>query len=774
MAEPVPVDPPADLRLAIGGLAAWLSVLGTLGLPSGAGLAAAASCLLGAVLALAGRRRWAATAALILGCAGAAALATAVRVGTVERSPVTLLAQQRAAATVDLVLADDPRRLQVAAGPPRVLVEARAERVTAAGRTWSLSGTVLVIAPADGWAGLLPSQRVRAQGRLGPPSRDDLTLAVLSAWSAPVTVSPPSTAHSAAGHIRAGLRDAAAVLPDGPRGLLPGLVVGDVSGMDPALSDDFRTAGLSHLTAVSGTNVAIVTGAVLLLLRRATVGPRLSALLAGLALVGFVVLARPSPSVLRAAVMGGIALIALTSGRPRSALPALGAAVLILVFVSPPLARDPGFALSVLATAGLVLLAPGWAAWLRARRVPSGAAEALAVPAAATVATAPVVAAISGTVSLVSIPANLLAAPAVAPATVLGVLAAVVSPLSGTAAEWLARAAGVPVGWLVAVGTRAARLPAAAVSWPGGMSGAFLLVAALLVAVFAARRRPVRRVALAVLAGAVVVLVPVRAISPGWPPPDWLFVACSVGQGDALVVRAGPGAAMVVDAGPDPIAVDGCLRDLGVRSVPLVLLSHLHADHIDGLAGVLRGRSVGELEVGASRDPPGGWREVEDTARRFGVPVRTVAMGEQRQFGELVVDVLGPGHAFRGTRSDPDNSSVVVRVTTAGRTLLLGGDTETEAQGALVRSGVDLTADILKVPHHGSSYQSPEFLRAVRASVAVISVGKDNDYGHPSTTLLREMDRLGVRTLRTDLDGDVAVGQQDGRLTVVTRSHDPP
>ncbi|CAA9245629.1 MAG: DNA internalization-related competence protein ComEC/Rec2 [uncultured Corynebacteriales bacterium] len=774
MSEPVTENPPADLRLAVGGVAAWLSVLATLGLRSGTGLAVAAAALLGAVVALAGRRRWSAAAALVLGCAGAAALATAVRVGTVERSPVTVLAAQRAVATMDLVLTDDPRRLRVTAGPPRVLVEARAERVVAAGRSWSLSGTVLVIAPADGWVDLLPSQRVRAAGRLGPPSRDDLTLAVLSARSAPVTVGPPSTAHTAAGNIREGLRDAASVLPEGPRGLLPGLVVGDVSGMDPGLTDDFRTAGLSHLTAVSGTNVAIVTGAVLLLLRRVTAGPRLSAVLAALALAGFVLLARPSPSVLRAAVMGGIALVALASGRPRSALPALGAAVLILVFVSPPLARDPGFALSVLATAGLVLLGPGWAAWLRARRVPPGAAEALAVPAAATVATAPVVAAISGTVSLVSIPANLLAAPAVAPATVLGVLAAVVSPVSSTAAEWLVRAAGVPVGWLVGVGTRAARVPGAAAPWPGGTAGAFLLVGALILAAVAARHRAVRRILLAVLVGAVLVFLPVRTLAPGWPPPGWIFVACSVGQGDALAVRTGPGAAMVVDAGPDPAAVDSCLRDLGVRAVPTVLLSHLHADHVDGLAGVLRGRSVGELEVGASRDPPGAWREVEETARRFGVPVRTVAAGERRQVGGLMVDVLGPGRAFRGTRSDPNNSSVVVRVGTGGRTLLLGGDIETEAQDALVRSGVDLRADVLKIPHHGSAYGSPEFLRAARASVAVVSVGRDNDYGHPSPRLLRELDRLGVRTLRTDLDGDVAVVERDGRLAVVTRPREPP
>ncbi|HST67314.1 MAG TPA: ComEC/Rec2 family competence protein [Mycobacteriales bacterium] len=755
-------------------MGAWLSVLAALGLPAGRGAVLGAAALGAALVALAGRRRWAATAALVLGCAGAAALATAARVSAVEQSPLGALAERRASVTLELVIRDDPRPLAGAAGPPSVLVGAQVREVTAAGRRWSVSGRVLVLAPADGWSGLLPSQLVRAEGRLGPPTRDDLTVAVLSARSAPSRVGPPSRLQTAAGHLRAGLRDAAGVLPDGPRGLLPGLVDGDVSGLDPALADDFTTAGLSHLTAVSGTNVAIVVGAVLLLLRGATVGPRTSALVAGIAIAGFVVLARPSPSVLRAAVMGALALVALATGRPRSALPALGGTVLILMFASPPLARDPGFALSVLATAGLILLGPGWAAALRARRVPPGLAEALAVPAAATVATAPVIAAISGTVSLVSIPANLLAEPAVAPATVLGVLAAVVSPASDQAAEWLARAAGLPVRWLVAVGTRAAHVPDAAVSWPGGTSGAAILVLAFCGTVAVVRWRPARRFAIALVVGAAVVLVPVRTVLPGWPPAGWLFVACSVGQGDALVVHAGPGAAMVVDAGPDPIAVDGCLRRLGVRSVPLLLLTHLHADHVDGLAGVLRGRSVGELDVGPSREPPGGWRDVQEGARERGMPIRTVAVGERREFGGLVVDVLGPQQQFHGTRSDPNNSSVVLRVATGGTTLLLTGDAEVEAQDALVRSGADLRAEILKVPHHGSAYQSPAFLRAVQASVGVISVGRDNDYGHPSPALLHELDRLGVRALRTDRDGDIAVRRRDGRLAVVTRPQRPP
>ena len=775
MAQSTAVDrAPPDVRLAAGAVAAWLSVLATLALPAAAGVGFGAAALLLAVLALHRRRRWSATAALLLGCAAAAALATSVRVAGVEHSPLTRLAQQRATATVELVLSDDPHPLAGGAGPPSVVVAARARLVSAGGRTWSLSDRVLVLAPADGWSGLLPSQRVRVGGRVLPPTHRDLTVAVLAVRSTPARVDQPSAVQTAAGRLRAGLRDAAAVLPAGPRGLLPGLVDGDVSGLDPQLAADFKTAGLSHLTAVSGTNVAVVTGAVLLLLRGLTAGPRTSAVGAGVALAGFVVLARPSPSVLRAAVMGAIALLALASGRPRSALPPLGAAVFVLVLVSPPLARDPGFALSVLATAGLIVLAPGWAAWLRSHRIPPGVAEALAVPAAATVATAPIIAAISGTVSLVSIPANLLAEPAVAPATVLGVLAAVVSPVSDVAAGWLAWLAGVPVRWLVSVGTRAAHAPLAAVSWPGGIAGAAALAGGLAVAVPVLRWPPGRRVVLAATAGAAVVLVPVRAVSPGWPPPGWLFVACSVGQGDALVVDAGAGVAMVVDTGPEPTAVDGCLRRLGVRSVPLLVLTHPHADHVDGIEGALNGRSVAEIDVGPSREPAEGWREVQDSGRRHGVPVRTVSVGERREFDGLTVDVLAPDHPFHGTRSDPNNSSVVLRVAVSGRTLLLTGDVEVEAQAALLRKESLLRADVLKVPHHGSAYQSPAFLRAVHASVGVISVGRDNDYGHPSPALLHELDRLGIRTERTDLDGDVAVTVAEGGLNVVTRSRAPP
>src|SRR5215468_8568443 len=361
-----PASAPADLRLALGALAAWLAAAVTLDATAAAGVLVGGVAVLGAAALLALRRAWAPAAALAVGCAGVAMLATAVRVHARDCSPLTRLASDNAAVSVDLVVRDDPRpvRSGPAGGGGRVMVLARARRARSGGREWTVSNDLLVLAPSAGWSGLLPSQHLVAEGRLAPRLRPGLASGVLSVRGPPRRVGTPSPVQRVAGRLRAGLQEASAGLPEGPGGLLPGLVLGDTSRLDPVLAAEFRTAGLTHLTAVSGTNCMIVTGAVLLLLRRLTVGPRASALAAGLALAGFVVLARPSPSVLRAAVMGGIALVALAAGRPRAALPALATAVLALVLAGPGLAREPGFALSVVATAALLLIVPGWSARL--------------------------------------------------------------------------------------------------------------------------------------------------------------------------------------------------------------------------------------------------------------------------------------------------------------------------------------------------------------------------------------------------------------------------
>ncbi|KXK63539.1 competence protein ComEC [Micromonospora rosaria] len=776
-------DPaPPDLRLAGLAVAAWLTALAGLYLTGwtmllvaglAAGLATAATVYLTGVLgrpaAPVRRYGWIAVAVLIGVVCGATA--TAARLGVRDAEAIRALVDERATVTVAATVTDDPRPVRRVPGRPAAfLVAAELTTLTGPdGRRVRAPARLLLLAADPGWKGLLPGQRVTAEGRLAEPRGGDLTAAVVLVDGPPVRHGPPSWLQRAAGDLRAGLQRACEPLPDEQGGLLPGLVVGDTSRLLPTVEEDFRATGMTHLNAVSGSNVAIVVGAVLLLARWCRAGPYLAAGLCAVALVGFVVLVRPSPSVVRAGTMGAIGLAALAAGRPRAALPALAAAVAVLVVLDPELAGDAGFALSVLATGGLLLLAPRWRDGLRRRGVPAGLAEALAVPAAAQLACGPVVAGISGTVSLVAVPANLLVVPAIAPATVLGVVAAVVSPFWPAGAEAAAWLGSWPAWWLVTVARYGARLPGGNLPWPGGVLGA-LLLGALTVALLVAVRRPVIRRLVAVLVVAVVLgTLPVRLVAGGWPPPGWVVVACAVGQGDALVLPVAEGRAVVVDAGPDPTAVDGCLRRLKVREVSLLVFSHFHVDHTGGVTGVFRGRRVHAVVTPAWPEPAGGRDLVR--AAVGGTPVAAATVGWTWRAGAVEVTVVGPPYPLRGTRSDPNNNSLILRATVAGVRILLVGDAETEEQRALLDRPPPggLRAEVLKVAHHGSAYQEPTFLDAVRPVVALVPVGAENDYGHPDPGVLARLSRGGARVLRTDTDGDVAAVQAGAGLAVVAR-----
>jgi ComEC/Rec2-related protein len=484
-------DDPPDLRLVLPALAAWLVAWQGHRVPVAALLVTAGLLVaLAAVLLLRHRRGTAVVVAAVCGCAAAAGLVTGLHTGSRTSGVLAELAHDESSVAVEAVLTADPR-VAVPKGPATgrdlVVVRLRVEQLEARGRVHTLRAPVVLLSTDRQWLGLLPSQRVRAEGRLRAAEPGDDVAAVVSARGEPRVLSPPSRVQEAAGVLRAGLRRAAAPLPDAEAGLLPGLVVGDTSRLSPEIRADFQAVGLTHLTAVSGTNCSIVVGAVLLLALRLRLGLRLAPVLAGLALLGFVVLARPDPSVLRASVMGTIGLLGLATGTRRAAMPALSAAVLVLLLLDPDLAGTAGFALSVLATAGLLVLAPPWTEAL-SQRMPRWLAAAIAVPAAAQVACGPVVVALSDSLGLLTVPANLLAVPAVAPATVLGVLAALVAPVCLPVAQALTWLAWPPTAWLVLVGRVGAGLPGRTVPWPDGATGA-LLLAGLTAAVLPALTR---------------------------------------------------------------------------------------------------------------------------------------------------------------------------------------------------------------------------------------------------------------------------------------------
>ncbi|MBQ1088178.1 ComEC/Rec2 family competence protein [Streptomyces sp. B93] len=821
---------PTDLRLVPPALAAWATAALTLHASPGRVTAVVAVCLMAVGgLLLARRRRRAggeggrggragtggtggadgtsvlvAVGAVLLCVAGAAASA-GLHGADLRRGPVPELARRYATVTAEVEVTADPRlsRPRVSGNrlpPATVLVGARVRGVEEPGGTVTVTrAPVLVIVDTgaraseggsvrSAWLGLLPSTRVRVTGQLAPPlSGGDRIAAVLRVRqaAAPRVTREPSGPQRLAGRLRAGLREATDGLPPDARALLPGLVVGDTSRITPELDEAFKATDLAHTLAVSGSNLTIVL--VLLLgppglaqrserrglAPRFGVSLRATALLGGALTLAFVVVCRPDPSVLRAAACGAVVLLALATGRRRSLIPALAAAVLLLVLYDPWLSRSYGFLLSVLATGALLTLAPRWSAGLRGRGVPPRLAEALAAAAAAQAVCAPVVVVLSARVSLVAVPCNLLAEFALAPATVLGFTALAVAPVAMPLAKAVAWLASWPTEWLAGVARAGAALPGAGVDWPGDWTGAALL-GLVVVGVVLVGRRVLRRPWLCGVCGVLLVLAvvqppPLTRTITGWPPPGWRLVMCDVGQGDAMVLAAGGGAGVVVDAGPDPGLVDGCLRDLGVTRIPLVVLTHFHADHVAGLPGVLRGRSVGAIETTALAEPVDQAGFVRRTATTRGIPVRPAVAGERRRTGDLSWEVLWPPPGPAAEPRAPNDASVTLLVSTAGLRILLLGDLEPDGQRALLRSpaaGVLGGVDVLKVAHHGSAYQDPDLIRLVAPRLALISAGADNSYGHPAPGTVDALRAGGAMVSRTDRDGALAVTVDGGELRV--------
>jgi competence protein ComEC len=757
-----------DLRGPALGAAAWAGGLLVLGVPPRVGwlLASAGLAVLVVILLrLPGLRRSALVWALVaLAVAGAAAL----RVEGTRTGPVADLAAQRAAVSLRLRVTSDPVRLQGSYGAG-VRLRATLLEVRRGDAAVRVRSPVLVLAGGS-WGDVELGSELQTRGRLAPVVEGDLS-ALVTARGQPEVVHQPGPLWRVAAVIRGGVRDAVADRGPPQRDLVPALVDGDDAGLPEQVQADFRVSGLTHLLAVSGTNLTLVVGFLLLVGKACGVRGRWLLVLGVFGIASFVLVARTEPSVVRAAAMGSVALLGFGSnGRDRGPR-ALGLAVLGLLLIDPWLAVTVGFALSVLATAGILFLAPGWAAAL-SRWMPPWLAAAIAVPAAAQLACTPVVAAISGQVSLVAVLANLLAGPLVAPATVAGVIGGLLDlvwhPL-GAAVGWIAAGCAALI---IAVARHSAALATPAIGWGTGPVALTLLTVLCVAAATWSGRLLARRTPSVVLSIGLTVVMLVPPPTPGWPPEGWVFAACDIGQGDGLVLNAGEHSAVVVDAGPDPASMDRCLDRLEIRRVPLVVLTHFHADHVDGLAGVYDGREVDEVDVTSLAEPVERVDAVQGIAAGHAL---VPAYGVTRRIGDVTLQVVGPvpGVEQHGSAADagsgPNNASVVLVVEVRGVRLLLPGDVEPEAQRWLQRTLAGLTVDVLKVPHHGSRYQDTDWLTSLGARVAVISVGAGNDYGHPAQSTLDVLAATGAAVRRTDRDGDVVVVAGRQGLEVGTR-----
>ncbi len=762
-----------DLRLPLLATAAWVGALCPLVLTPPA--AAAVLSMAAVVLAVAawrhragGRRGPRVLDTLTCVAMGGVMLLVAglgsLHVRALSMSPVSELGAQGATAQVWLRITSDPRpRVGDREG---VVLRADVERIVARGREWTLSVPVVVLG-VDGWEQVRLGQRVRARVRLSAADQD--VAALVLPRGDPEVIADPALWWDAAAALRASVREVVAERGEHERHLMPALVDGDDAGLDPALADDFGATGLTHLLAVSGTNLTIVVGALLIVGRWLGVRGRWMWLLGGCGVIGFVLLARTEPSVVRAAAMGSVALIGMGSNGLSRGTRCLGASVLGLLLIDPWLSLSAGFALSVLATAGILLVAPVWrdalCVW-----APRWVGEAVSVPLAAQVACTPVVAALSGQVSLVAVLANLMVAPVIAPATVLGLLGGIVG-LVWTAAGAVVAAPGAwALTWVVAVARTGAGLATPAISWGSSVVAIAVLTLLCLVFVRVAPGMLRRRGWVVAVTLLMVVSATLRPPSLGWPPPGWVAVMCDVGQGDAVVLRAGPDAAVLVDAGPDPSALRRCLERISVAQVPLIVLTHYHADHVDGLSGVLGDQTPALLAGSPLAQPDAGHAEVVEW---YGKEPHILTAGQHTEVGEVRLEVLWPpgaGEPGSAVASSPNDASTVLLAHVAGVRLLLAGDVEPAAQAGLARAVGPLDVDVLKVPHHGSRHQDLDWLTSLDAEVALVGVGADNTYGHPSSEVLSRLVAGGAALGRTDRDGDLAVVRTTSGLRLVART----
>jgi competence protein ComEC len=555
--------------------------------------------------------------------------------------------------------------------------------------------------------------------------------------------------------------------------LARGFVLGQDDRVDPRVREQFKRSGLAHLLAVSGQNVMLLAVLAGVLFGLAGVGPRARLLLVLALIAVYVPVAGAGPSIQRAGVMGAAGIVAALLGRPadRAYLPLLAAALTLIL--NPRAAGDVGWQLSFAAVIGIALWSAPIREGLLARtptllppRLARPLAEGAALTLAATLATAPLMAHHFESFSVASIPANLLVLPAVAPVMWLGMLAALLAQIPLVPTEPLSLIEGPLISYVAAVADWLSRpdwaLARVSLGSPAALAAVYAALVGVMTALLSALHRRTGMTApgplrvAAVLTAAIAVtwaVAPRPAVAPPGPA-EMRLTMLDVGQGDAILLEPPDSLPVLVDTGPPGGGVSDRLRERGIRALAAVFITHDQLDHAGAIGDVLAATQVGRLFVG--RPAP----EVAAASRAAGVPVAAIAEGTTLRFGSVELQVLWPRSEAQARGTDPNLDSLVMAARFQGWKALLTGDAEAEA--TRLEPG---PLDLLKLAHHGSADAGlGPLLERSAPRVALIGVGADNPYGHPTEEALTDLVEHRVCVLRTDLDGDIWAAFDRGGL----------
>ena len=780
-----------DLRLAMPVGVAWVTVGVLLGLPRllpGAALLlwGAAALILLVALALRGRRYGrlrVMLGGLVVALAATALLVSVAAVRAADRQPAALVEAAQAGrfvtATAIVTQTVQSGGEASASSQRQAMFSATLGSVTLGGMATAVDIPVTVFAEhPHRTIGIGATVTVAGTLSATEPA-DDVAFRLFAARGVRVDTEAPWFLDWANG-LRSRFRDAAGALPGDGGDLLPGLAIGDTSAVGLPLDAAMKASSLSHLTAVSGANCAVVIA--LVMLAGAALGlPRAGrVILSIIVLLGFVVLVTPEPSVLRAAVMAALVLVALARGRPVRGIPILALAGLVLLANDPWLSHSYGFILSVLATGGLLVLS-GPLARVMSRFMPLWLAAVMSIPLAAQLACQPVLILLNPSIPTYGVVANVLAEPAAPIATVLGLIACVVLPVLPAVGQGIAALAWLPAAWIAAVASFFAGLPGAALPWAEGALGvasiAVVTVLLLMVALLG-RGGAARRIASVALA---LVLVAAGGVAAGDElrqrlsrPGDWQIAACDIGQGDAVLVRS-LGQVALIDTGRDPKLLRHCLDELRIGRIDLLVLTHWDMDHVGGSSAVF-GR-VTRAIIGPTDGSPAA--TIGGQLADNGAAVSQVSQGLSGVLGELGWEVLWP-RARLGSVAPGNDASVTLRFTGVGActagclSSLFLGDLGNRPQALMMAANRIGRIDVVKVAHHGSADQNPALYAALHATVGVIGVGADNGYGHPTDLLLGILADTGTLPTRTDLEGMVLLAPAPGGSVTVWTEHPLP